>query len=279
MTHFELSGWREIREGIFVARALPERVNLGLVIGSREALLVDTGSAPWQGDELRASIAELTTVPLTTVVVTHAHFDHAFGLSAFSDLDTIGHESVAGALRSDENMRAAAEFVLDLDDLAVPKRQLTVIGAKDLGDRWVEIGWFGAAHTAGDLAVVVPSERVLFAGDLVEQGDPPQVGPDSSIKNWHLALQSMLTVCRHDTMVVPGHGEIVDSAYVNWQRAGLAAVAGQVEWLVQQGVAEEQAYGHDQLQWPWDESWARRAIGYGYAEHSGIRRPLPWRSA
>ena len=79
---------------VFVAVAEPESVNLGLVVGSERALLVDTGSSPAQGRAVRASVAAVTDRPLAAVVVTHWHYDHAFGLAAFADLLTIGHESV-----------------------------------------------------------------------------------------------------------------------------------------------------------------------------------------
>jgi len=50
-----------------VAVAEPESVNLGLVVGSQRALLVDTGSSPTQGRVLRASIAAVTDMPVTAV--------------------------------------------------------------------------------------------------------------------------------------------------------------------------------------------------------------------
>jgi hypothetical protein len=44
-----LGPWRELRSGLYVALAEPESVNLGLIVGSHGALLVDTGSTPVQG--------------------------------------------------------------------------------------------------------------------------------------------------------------------------------------------------------------------------------------
>lgn len=236
--------WRPVRDRVYVTTIEPESVNCGLVVGSDACLLIDTGSSASQGAALRRSIAEITGVPLRVVVVTHHHGDHVGGLEGFADVETIGHETLEAPLTT----------------------RFVAIGARDLGDLHVEIGHFGAAHTQGDLVVLVPTARVLFAGDLVEHGAPPQVDETTSLKNWPVALEALLTLCRDDTVVVPGHGELVDSHYVAWQRAGLAAIYGQCEWLVTQGVAESDAFGHPELQWPWDDAWVTAAIHQGYAE-------------
>ena len=97
---FALGPWQEVAPNVFRAVAEPESVNLGLVVGSERALLVDTGSSPAQGAAVRASVAAVTDRPLTAVAVTHWHYDHAFGLAAFADLLTIGHESVRERLGS-----------------------------------------------------------------------------------------------------------------------------------------------------------------------------------
>ena len=83
-----LGPWRELRSGVYVAVAQPESVNLGLIVGAHRTLLIDTGSSPEQGREIRDSVAAVTDRPLAAVVVTHWHYDHAFGLAAFGDVPT-----------------------------------------------------------------------------------------------------------------------------------------------------------------------------------------------
>ena len=259
--------WRPVRDGVYVTTLEPASVNCGLVVGTDGALLVDTGSSLEQGEALRASIGGITDVPLRYVVVTHDHWDHAYGLGAFSDVETIGHASLVDSLTSDGVERA------------VPSTTILIMAARDLGGLHVEIAHFGAGHTQGDLAVLVPGPRVLFTGDLVEEGDPPQVDASTSLKNWSVAMEALLTLCRDDTIIVPGHGALTEPHYIAWQRAGLAAVYGQCEWLVTQGVSESDAYAHPELQWPWDEAWVRAAIHQAYAEiaPNGVvtRRILP----
>jgi glyoxylase-like metal-dependent hydrolase (beta-lactamase superfamily II) len=68
----------------------------------------------------------------------------------------------------------------------------------------------------------VPAAGVLFAGDLVEQGAPPDF-TDADPLAWPSAMDTLLAMAP-DT-VVPGHGEPVDRAFVAAQRAELDTVA------------------------------------------------------
>lgn len=269
--------WRLVRSGVYVTTLQPASVNCGLVVGTDCALLIDTGSSPEQGSALRASIRSVTDVELQSVVVTHHHWDHAYGLGAFTDIETIGHESLALTLASDVAQAVALEHGLAPDQIGTVSTPITVMAARNLGGIHVEIGHFGPGHTQGDLAVLVPQARILFAGDLVEHDAPPQIDETTSLKNWPRAMESLLTLCKQDTIVVPGHGDGVDANYISWQGTGLDAVYGQCEWLVSQGVAELDAYVHPELQWPWDEKWVRGAIQCAYAElaAAGVKPGLP----
>ena len=52
---FSLTPFEELRPGIWRAVAQPAGVNIGLIAGSTGALVVDTGSSPAQGAEIRAA--------------------------------------------------------------------------------------------------------------------------------------------------------------------------------------------------------------------------------
>jgi hypothetical protein len=63
---------------------------------------------------------------------------------------------------------------------------------------------------------------VTVAGDLVEEGAPPSFG-DAYPLEWPRTLDALLP--RLHPVVVPGHGDVVDPAFVARQRDDLAVVA------------------------------------------------------
>jgi glyoxylase-like metal-dependent hydrolase (beta-lactamase superfamily II) len=220
-----LGPWREVRSGVYVAVAEPDSVNLGLIVGSQWSLLVDTGSSPAQGRTVRASLAAVTNKPLTAVVVTHWHYDHAFGLGAFADVARIGHESLHFRLSSAEAAAEGQRLGVDLQELGQPNVEIAVATAVELGDRRVEIAHLGRGHTDGDLVVVVPDADLLFAGDLLESAGPPSFGPDSVPDEWPATLDAVIGLMTSGTLAVPGHGEPVDRNFVFEQRGRIAAEA------------------------------------------------------
>src|SRR4029453_1509556 len=63
--------WRQVAGGVYVCLAQPASVNLGLVVGSDSALVVDTGSSRGQGRLLRNAVKEVTDTPIQAAVATH----------------------------------------------------------------------------------------------------------------------------------------------------------------------------------------------------------------
>ena len=242
----------EIRPGVWCTVVEPESVTVGLVAGTAASLLIDTGTSPEQGRELRAAAADVTDRPLRHVVVTHGHWDHVAGLPAFADLEIIGHESlVAGS--------AAGDPVA----LTAP---LADIGFRDLGDQAVEIAHFGPAHTPGDLIVALPGPGIVFAGDLVETAGPPQFDDSTSVEGWVKTLDALYGLLRPAMLVVPGHGPIMDGREVGRQRAGFTMLWGQAEWAFLQGLDVTEVYDHEGLIWDWDEATVRQALALAYGE-------------
>jgi glyoxylase-like metal-dependent hydrolase (beta-lactamase superfamily II) len=92
--------------------------------------------------------------------------------------------------------------------------------------RQVRLVSLGPAHSPYDLAVLVPGTDgeagVVFCGDLVEESGEPQAGPDADPASWPAALDRLLSLGGEDALYVPGHGAVVDAAFVRAQRDVLA---------------------------------------------------------
>ncbi len=74
---------------------------------------------------------------------------------------------------------------------------------------------------------MVPGDPVVvFCGDLVEESGEPQAGPDAVPSHWPAALDRLLALGGEDALYVPGHGAVVDAAFVRAQRDALASRFG-----------------------------------------------------
>lgn len=248
--------------------AQPESVNTAVVAGTRGLLVVDPGSTPEQGREVRASAEELTGLPVVGAVATHGHHDHLFGLAAFEDLLTWGHEGLAGALASEASLAAAARLGVDVGALRAPNRPFALATGVELGDRWVEMAHLGEGHTTSDVVVVVADADVVFVGDLLESATPPWFGDDSAPDLWPSTLDSVLGLMASGRVTaVPGHGAPMGFEDALMQRGQVAAVAGEIERLLVAGVPVEDAL--EQGRWPFPAEHLAGGVRAGYRRLAG----------
>ncbi|MGI8306177.1 MBL fold metallo-hydrolase [Saccharopolyspora hattusasensis] len=229
-----MGSWIDVADGVLVRRYDELDLSVGLVVGSARCLVIDTGGDAGQGAELAAAVREVTPLPWS-VVLTHAHFDHSFGTEAFTPCPVWAHDRcrtrlvAAGEGQREKwarHYRERGEHEIadriNAVRIALPDNLVDDRAVLDLGGRDVALLHFGPAHTDHDLVVHVPDAGVVFAGDLVEHGAPPQFG-DAYPQEWPAALDAILAL--NAPIVLPGHGEPVDREFVRRQRAELAAVA------------------------------------------------------
>jgi glyoxylase-like metal-dependent hydrolase (beta-lactamase superfamily II) len=186
---------------------------------------------------LRTEARALAGHAVTHLALTHAHFDHVFGAAEFADAEVFGATGVervltdereelrTDAVRNGLYARVADEAVAAL---TYPRHLISDEWTLPLGDdRQVLLANVGPGHTAHDLAVLVPgSPPVVFCGDLVEESGEPQAGPDAVPPHWPAALDRLLSLGGEDALYVPGHGAVVDAAFVRAQRDALATRFG-----------------------------------------------------
>lgn len=231
-----MSGWVEIGDRVFVRRYTFFDQNIGVVLGHGEALVIDTRSTHAQARELLTDLRELTAVPVTVVVDTHGHFDHAYGNHVFRPAHIWGHERCVTFMeRTGEARRAGIaasepEIAADLPEVVIdpPDRTFTETAFVEVGGRRVDLRYLGRGHTDHDIVVVVPGAGVLFAGDLVENGSVPWFG-DGYPLDWPETASRVAELVVD--VVVPGHGDHADRAFATAQAdsiAGLAALARRV---------------------------------------------------
>jgi glyoxylase-like metal-dependent hydrolase (beta-lactamase superfamily II) len=271
---FSLDPFEQVADRVYVATAEPASVNIGLVVGSERALVIDTGSSPQLGRRILAAAREIAgDIPVSHVVVTHYHWDHLFGLAGFDGLTSFGHAAIEDDLRANPQLEAElADLGLTEEDIVLPQNTFELAASIDLGDARAEIVHFGRGHTSSDVVVFIPERRVVFVGDLLESANPPSIGPDTHLKDWPFTLDGTLGTLRAPTVIVPGHGPMMDRESAFIQRAELRFIWEQAEILYKQGVElHEAAKATDS--WPWDEDSVRSALPFAYSEleRSGVQ--------
>ncbi|MFD7032147.1 MBL fold metallo-hydrolase [Streptomyces sp. NPDC059917] len=204
----------------------------GLVVGDEAVLLIDPGSSLPEGAGLRAAAERMTGRRVTHIAFTHGHFDHVLGAAAFPEAEVYGAVGLDALLTTGrEGLRedavrhglARAEAVRATESPVVPGHLVSGEWTLELGGVQVLLANVGPGHTGHDLAVFVPGDReVVFCGDLVEESGEPQAGPDAVPARWPAAVDRLLSLGGDDALYVPGHGAVVDAAFVRAQRDTLA---------------------------------------------------------
>lgn len=230
-----MTGWVEVGDGVLVRRHQALDLNCGLVLGDDACLVVDTRSHLVEAADLIEAVRAVTPHPWT-VVNTHAHYDHCFGNAAFRPAQIWGSRGCAADLRATgEQQRAAVVAglraagrseeagLVQAAPIDPPDHLVDDVAVLDIGGREVVLRFLGRGHTDHDLVVEVEDGdgTVVFAGDLVEEGAPPAFD-DAFPADWPATLGRVHALARGP--VVPGHGAVVDAAYVGAQREELLAV-------------------------------------------------------
>jgi glyoxylase-like metal-dependent hydrolase (beta-lactamase superfamily II) len=225
-----MAGWIEIGDRVFVRRYAFFDQNIGVVLGSGGVMVIDTRSTHVHAREVVADLRGLTSAPVSVVVDTHGHFDHAYGNHVFRPAPIWGHEGCVtfmekfGERRRSKIAENNPEIAADLGEVVIdpPDRTFSETAFVDLGDRRVELRFLGRGHTDHDIVIAVRDAAVLFVGDLMENGAVPWFGdgypldwPETAFRVAELAVG----------VVVPGHGDHAGGAFADQQAASIFALA------------------------------------------------------
>ena len=191
--------------------------NAGFVVTGDSVVVIDALGSPALAQQLVQKIKAITPKPISTVILTHYHADHIYGLQMFKDL---GAKVIANGLAKEYINSDTARLRLDASRTELApwiNAQTRLVNA----DTWVDanastlkiggvdfvLQHMGPAHTPEDTAVFLPQSGVLFIGDVVFRNRIPYVGQADS-RHWVAALDSLLQ--QPVKVMVPGHGPASD---------------------------------------------------------------------
>mgnify|MGYP000125222656 CR=1 FL=1 len=203
----------------------------------------------WDLPRTRALIEQYGRVwprPARRVVNTHHNGDHCWGNQLFTGAEIIGHRRCAESFGKERpEAMQALRALTDAPDaaLAALARDLAAYDFSgieltppttlfedrlrlDLDGLVAELIYVGPAHTAGDVIVHLPAQRVVFAGDVLFRLCTP-IGWEGTFDQWGAALDTIIAL--DPAVIVPGHGPLCGvegprelKAYLQYVRAEAA---------------------------------------------------------
>jgi cyclase len=209
--------------------------NSGVIIGDKGVIVVDAKTTEAGGKELLEHIAKLTPKPVTTVILTHSDGDHVNGLAAFpADVKVIAQENnkkeQETALAAGGRGAPPANH-LPSQVISKNKENLKIDGVK------LEVLHWAPAHTSGDLVIYLPSEKIVFTGDIIAGGvkaDPLiHLEKNGSSEGWITTVKGIAGL--NADKFIEGHGDVLMKSDIEKRLADATAKRDKIKDLVAQG--------------------------------------------
>ena len=158
----------KVKDNFFVLRG--GGGNTAAFITSAGVIIVDTKLPGW-GQPLIDKLKTITPRPVTTIINTHAHFDHASGNVEFpANVEIVTHENTKTYMEQANPVygvqQGPQENLYKQRGRGLPTRTYKESLTLGKGDERIELRYFGRAHTGGDTFVVFPALRIAHAGDV-----------------------------------------------------------------------------------------------------------------
>lgn len=259
------------------SKGLETRSNGGFLVGRDAALMIEGFQTPTGAKFQMDTLRTVTQAP-ARALDTHFHFDHTLGNTYYGAngvpvwaharavsrmverYTTMQAEDEAAFLapfekrvreaRSDDQREHAQSDIKGLKGMFEPvSQQVLALPNHPLDPAsmplTVDLGGLTAViethpgHSETDLIVRVPDQNVVYAGDLVVNGQFP-VNIDGTPSPWRATLEKFAAFDK-DTLFVPGHGQICGMEGVAVMRDVFDDLAGQAEKMYKAGVPVEEA--------------------------------------
>src|SRR5262245_27554113 len=174
--------------------------NTAVFITETGVVLVDTKLPGW-GPTILERIKTVTRKPITTIINTHSHNDHAGSNDFFAaNVDSVVHENTKTNLaKMDEYKGDKAKFL--------PKQTFKDKRSIGSGKNQVDLYYFGRGHTNGDIFIVFPALRTMHAGDMFAQKMLPLIDTmnGGSVLEYPQTLAKAAAGIKNVDTVIPGH--------------------------------------------------------------------------
>jgi glyoxylase-like metal-dependent hydrolase (beta-lactamase superfamily II) len=217
--------------------------NIAVLDGPDGLTVVDAG-VPVRAPEIFATVKRVGGKPVSRLINTHWHFDHAGGNEVFArgGATIIATAATRKRLSTDQYTE-----IFKLKTPASPPVALPVVTSDELGlhvgSDVLHLTAVPPAHTDGDLIVHFTSRDVIHTGDLFSNSLYPNI--DASSLGWIGGMISasdrILKLAGPKTQIIPGHGPMGTSEDLAAFRKMLVTVHDRLAHMLDAGKSMQDA--------------------------------------
>lgn len=214
--------------------------NTGVIIGTNGVIIIDAKTTAMAGQQIIAEVAKITPKPITHVILTHSDGDHVNGLAAFPKGLTIVAQAgcakeMADSIKAGGRGAAPADYPVTQVITKSPDN-VTFDGVKFRLMHWAP------AHTSGDLVIYLPTEKIVFTGDIIAANRPdPIIHPEKggNSEGWVTTAKGIAAL--DSDQFVPGHGDLQSKADIQKRVNDTVAKRDKIKGLIAQGKSLDEA--------------------------------------
>ena len=241
--------------------------NVAVLTGPDGKVLVDAGirvSRP----QLTKAMADLGADPVTHLVNTHWHFDHADGNEWLHSAGAriIAQENTRKYLLEVQRVEDWDYNFLPLGPGGIPSDVFSSTHELRLNGTSIGLKYYGPAHTDSDISVTFAKANVVHVGDTFWNGIYPFIdySTGGSINGMIAASEANLAATGQDTIVISGHGKPVGNrAELQAFRDMLVTIRDNVARLKSQGRTRDEAVAAKPTA-AFDAIWGQFVIDPGF---------------
>lgn len=230
--------------------------NIGVITGNDGIVMIDDQFLPL-GDKIKNAISALDSNPIRFTINTHIHGDHSGSNEFFKRQGStlVAHDVVRERMQKETQSR---------DGKTIPPRDKDAWPVVTFPDRLnlhlngqdIELIFFGAGHTDGDVIIRMKQANVFHMGDVFVTYGYPYIDMSNggTINGLINTLDKAMELMNDQSKIIPGHGELCTKADVKKYRDRLADIRDKVAAALKKGKKTEDLAGLG-ITNPYDAEW------------------------
>lgn len=215
--------------------------NGGMYIGDNEVVIIDSKMDKASVEGIYKAVKEITDKPITTLINTHSDGDHINGNQFFPEsVKIIAHQNCRKEFLLPQRDGSPSNWTSKEMKPFVPEITFNDKMNLYLGDKTIELYYFGVGHTTGDIVVYFPEEKTAFIGDQVFFGRPQLIHSYKGGNSYEHIKTTKQLLSLDAEKYCSGHSEIKTKADIEQHLKELVAMQEKIENLVKDGKSLEE---------------------------------------